>query len=121
MRAWELYEAPDELGVERFDDAPEHHPDHRNPTISLRHVHRLAKIQAAKRAEQADKTVLRGLMYGVVDENEPTPLQKRQDLVDLRIKELELKKLEYEIQEAEKAWEIDLHRLAASGIEKAKK
>lgn len=122
MRAWELLgEAADEVGVERYDDAPEHRPDQRIPTISLRHIHRLAQIQAAKRAEHADKAILRQLMYGVVDEDKPTPIQKKQDAIDLRMKELELKKLEQEIANAEREWEMDIHRMAASGIKKAKK
>ncbi len=122
MRAWEILgEAADELGVERFDDTPESRPDQRNPTISLRHINRLAKIQAAKRAEHADKAIVRQLMYGVVDEDEPSPIQKRQDAIQLRMDELRLKKLEREIKDAEREWEIDIRRMAASGIEKAKK
>jgi len=122
MRAWEILgEAADELGVERFDDAPESRPDQRNPTISLRHINKLAKIQKAKRAEHADKAILRQLMYGVVDEDEPTPIQKRQDAIDLRMKELELKKLEREIEKDEREWEMDLQRLAGEGIENNKK
>lgn len=120
MRAWEFYEAEDELGVERYDDAPEHQPNRRTPVISLRHIHRLAAIKAAQRREMEHRKIVMGLMYAVKDEDEPSPIQKKQDQIDLRKKELELKKLEQEIHDAERQWEHDLHRLAGNGIRRMK-
>lgn len=121
MRAWELNEGADELGVERFDDQPDSRSDQRNPTITLRHINRLKKIKAHRRAEQEQRHILMGLMYGVIDENEPTAIQKKQDQIDLRKKEQELKKIEQEIKDADHQWMDDLHRMAKNGINRAKK
>ena len=71
--------------------------------------------------EHEQRRILMGLMYGVVDENEPSKIQKKQDEIDLLTKELKLKQLKQQINDADKQWVDDLHRLAKSGIGRAKK
>jgi len=121
MRAWELYEATNELGMERYDDEPDRPFNKRKPLISLRYIHQLKKIKAIQQKEDEQRRILMGLMYGMRDENEPTAIQKKQDQVDLLKKELELKKVKIEIHDLENRWVDDLHRLARSGINRAKK
>jgi len=120
MRAWEFMTEDDALGTGRHDGEPEHRPDRRTPTISLRHIQTLGKIQAKQRDELEHRKILMNLMYGIKDEDAPTPLQQRLARIDLRMKELELERLEQEIEQAENQWRYDLHRLAGNGIDKGK-
>lgn len=57
----------DEMGVQNNNDR---YGSSRKPFITLKHIHKLKLIQAAKREELEQRKLLMGLMYGVQDSDE---------------------------------------------------
>jgi hypothetical protein len=74
------------------DDDPRDmgNPNDRKPTITLRHINALAKIQRQRRAEFDQRKILMGLMYGDSD----GALDARANELDMRERELALHKAE---------------------------
>ena len=116
MRAWEfMAEGKYDLEMERYDVAPVGSPHQRTPLIGLRHINKLKKIKASMAQEQAQRRKLMALMYAVPEERDDSaasPVQQRQDEIDLALKELELRKAQLEMEKEENRWRSEIRRMA---------
>ena len=97
MRAWEIFESE---GLDRHRVTP------RRPIISLRHIHKLKKMRAARRAEREQRPALWSLMYGQDDAAE-RERDQRDAKLDQREGEVRMKELQVSIEKAINRAEVD--------------
>lgn len=98
MRAYELYETdPLDLDSQLIIEPRRH--GRREPVLSLRHIHKLKRMKAAREAEYAAKLALWQAMYGS-DDAARRELDQRDADLDRREEELRLRKLKADLQVA---------------------
>ena len=123
MRAWELYE--------QGNDDPRVSDDRRtgstrNPIVSLRHINRLKKLKALRRAEYEQRQRLCSLMYADPSTEQHSFDEREADL-DAREQELRLRELQADIDEAIAKAEVSqqqkerLYRMAMRDINNRRK
>ena len=123
MRAWELYE--------QGNDDPRVSDDRRtggtrNPIVSLRHINRLKRLRALRRAECKQRQRLCSLMYADPS-TEQHSLDEREADLDAREQELRLRELQADIDEAIAKAEVSqqqkdrLYRMAMRDINNRRK
>ncbi len=98
MRAYELYETDPLDQDSQLITEPRRH-GRPEPVLSLRHIHKLKRMQAAREAEYAAKLALWQAMYGS-DDAVRRELDQRDADLDRREEELRLQKLKADLQVA---------------------
>ena len=124
MRAWELYEQGNDDPA--TSEGRPRNGGTRKPIVSLRHINRLKRLKAARRAEDEQRQRLWGLMYADPSTQQRSLNQREADL-DVQEQELRLRELQADVDEAITKEEVSqqqkdrLYRMAMRDINRRKK